>query len=517
MTTKPKARKFRIRRNESLSDAPGPTQDADGTVSGEVTDAREMSVEQSIDDIRKEGLTGRQLRMARRVAQKHGLAPTSDFDAVRLLRAKGIDPFERPNALELGGTQGQNRAGQPPLPQTTFAGHTNLPSTEVNTAAARENEILRVQRGIARRRRRKLAMLLARLSFFILLPTLLCGYYYYSIATPMYATNSQFVIQKADSQNTSSAGSLFGGTGFATSQDSIAVQAYLQSRDAMLRLDQDHGLKAHFSQGWIDAIQRLDIDATNEAAYRMYSKRVKISYDPTEGIIKMEVIAANPEVSTAYSTALISYAEARVDQMTTRLRGDQMKGAHDSYENAEKEMLAAQERVINLKEQSNIISSDVAIGLLTNKISALEQVLVQDELTLEELRSNPRPNPAKVDPLVRKIASLKSKVAGYYAELTADSANGESLARVTSQLAVAQANLETRNLMMQAALQQLETSRIEANRQTRYLSLGVSPVPPDEATYPRKFENTMLAFLIFAGAYLMMSLTASILREQVSS
>ena len=231
----------------------------------------------------------------------------------------------------------------------------------------------------------------------------------------------------------------------------------------------------------------------------------------------MEVIAANPEVSTAYSTALISYAEARVDQMTTRLRGDQMKGAHDSYENAEKEMLAAQERVINLKEQSNIISSDVAIGLLTNKISALEQVLVQDELTLEELRSNPRPNPAKVDPLVRKIASLKSKVAGYYAELTADSANGESLARVTSQLAVAQANLETRNLMMQAALQQLETSRIEANRQTRYLSLGVSPVPPDEATYPRKFENTMLAFLIFAGAYLMMSLTASILREQVSS
>ena len=60
------------------------------------------------------------------------------------------------------------------------------------------------------------------------------------------------------------------------------------------------------------------------------------------------------------------------------------------------------------------------------------------------------------------------------------------------------------------SLQQLETARIEANRQVRYLSLGVSPVPPDEATYPRAFENTILAFLVFAGIYLMISLTASI-------
>ena len=51
----------------------------------------------------------------------------------------------------------------------------------------------------------------------------------------------------------------------------------------------------------------------------------------------------------------------------------------------------------------------------------------------------------------------------------------------------------------------------------RYLSVGVSPIAPDEPTYPRAFENTILAFLIFAGIYLMISLTASILREQVSS
>lgn len=82
---------------------------------------------------------------------------------------------------------------------------------------------------------------------------------------------------------------------------------------------------------------------------------------------------------------------------------------------------------------------------------------------------------------------------------------------------VAKANVETRQLLLSQSLQSLETSRIEANRQVRYLSLSVSPVAPDEAAFPRAFENTMVAMLIFAGIYLMISMTAAILREQVSA
>ncbi len=46
---------------------------------------------------------------------------------------------------------------------------------------------------------------------------------------------------------------------------------------------------------------------------------------------------------------------------------------------------------------------------------------------------------------------------------------------------------------------------------------SVEPVVSEDPSYPRSFENTILAFLIFSGIYLMISLTASILREQVSS
>lgn len=541
MTTKPKAKKYRIRRSGTLNAAPsaaggaaieGATASgapsagartsqatAQQAVSSDVADPREVATEQSIDDIRKEGLTGRQLRMARRVAQKHGLAPTSDFDAVRLLRSKGIDPFQRANVLELVTAEGQGPAAtKVQLPQTVPTGQANLPSTEVDTAGARAQQIINIQRDIAKRRRRKLTLLLSRLLFFVLLPTLMVGYYYYAIATPMYATKSQFVIQKADSQGGGGGlGSLFGGTGLATSQDSIAVQSYLQSREAMLRLDRDHGFKTHFSQDWIDAIQRLEPDASNEAAYKQYERRVKISYDPTEGIIKMEVVAADPAVSATYSNALISYAEEQVDQMTSRLRDDQMKGAQEIFSQTEAQMKEAQQVVLDLERSSNIVSIEAEIALLSGQIQQMEVEQTQDRLTLVELRSNPRPNKTKVNQIEGRLQARADEIANLRAKLTQGTDGAVSIAEIKSELAVATINLETRTMMMQAALQQMDTAQVEANRQTRYLSLGVTPVPPDEATYPRKFENTILAFLIFAGAYLMMSLTASILREQVSS
>ena len=211
MTTKPKARKFRIKRSapsaggssdtptsSTEKPSPVPNRAEGGTAadqlrmaraqqasasptasptpqpqqpaaqSGEVSSAAQVAGETDMDAIRREGLTGRQLRMARRVAQKHELAPTSDFDAVRLLREKGIDPFQRSNMLELvvpqaGGEQRDGGApdvfsqlpataagaGRVQLPQTIQTGQQTLPSTDVSPAERRSREISDIQRDIS--------------------------------------------------------------------------------------------------------------------------------------------------------------------------------------------------------------------------------------------------------------------------------------------------------------------------------------------------------------------------------
>lgn len=494
---------------------------------GEVSSAKEVAGETDIDAIRKEGLTGRQLRMARRVAQKHNLAPTSDFDAVRLLREKGIDPFERSNMLELVvpptdvDQQGklpatQKQVGRVQLPQTVPAGGTTLPSTELSPAERRQREISDIQQDITRRRRRKLGLLLVRLGFFVMLPTLIAGYYFYNLATPMYATNSQFLIIQSEG---GSGASPFGGilpTQFANSADSIATQAYLQSKDAMMRLDQDVGFKSHFATDAIDPIQRLDADATNEEAYKIYKKNVKIGYDPTEGVIRLEVIAADPNVSASFSQSLIDYAEERVNELSKQKREDGMRDALEGFEKAQQNRRDAQEALIRMQVE-NGVDPEAEIAAIRGQISNYETLLIEKEIELAALLDNARPNRAKVDGTRGDVRRLNEQLAKLRERMNSATEGENSLAEKAVTMQLAQADLAAADMVLQSAQTAMEQARTEANRQVRYLTVAVQPVAPDEPTYPRKFENTILAFLIFAGIYLMLSLTASILREQVTS
>ena len=530
MTTKPKAKKFRIRRS-----TPEGERAPEGVVAAQETEAeqsdapspppssavRSAGTSREIDEIRREGLTARQLRMARRVAQKHQLAPVSDFDAVRLLRQKGIDPFKRDNMLELVVPDADRRDGASPrisLPQTVPDGRGTLPSTEtLNPAQRREQEISRIQRDIARRRRRRSLALLARLAFFVFLPTLIAGWYYYAMATPMYATKSEFLIIQADGNGAGGMGGLLSGTQFATNSDSIATQGYLQSKDAMLRLNDDAGFKAHFTQDWIDPIQRLAENPTNEEAYKVYRDRVKIGYDPTEGVIRLEVIAADPEVAKTFSERLISYAEERVNQLSAQKREDQVRDAMAAFENAETERRAAQQALVQLQIEGATLDPEGVIAALRTQVSEIEARITEKEIELATLLNNQRPNEAKVDGVRGELDILDRELAKLNARMTDVSEGENSLAQLAVRIQMAQADLATRDLILQSTLQQVEETRMEANRQVRYLTLSVAPVASEEPSYPRAFENTVLAFLVFAGIYLMVSLTASILREQVSS
>ncbi len=496
-------------------------------------------VQDELAAIRKEGLTGRQLRTARRLAQSQNLPATSDYDAVRLLRAAGINPFERGSMLDLVSADpvpvtqtGEGGAGAPPgetgraltplpgdgvrLPQTVKP--IQVPSTETRIEVNHAAEILRMQQDIAKRRRRKLALLFARMFVFVLLPTLIAGWYFSSVATRQYGTKSEFAVHMAENpQAGGGMGSFLQGTSLATSQDSIAVQGYLQSREAMLRLETDVGFRQHFMGDAIDPILRLPPDASLEDAYKLYKTHVLISYDPSEGIIRMEVIAPDPAVSVEWSRQLISYAEGQVDQLTHRLREDAMRGAEESYLEAETAVVKAQERVISLQEQFKVLSSETEVTLLTTQIGTLDNQLIQERLALAQIESNPNPNQARLEPVKRRIATLEGEIASLRSRLTEGQEGGTSLAQIQGQLMVAQADVETRQLMLAQSLQAKENSRMEANRQTRYLSTSVAPVPPDVPTYPRVFENTLVTLLILVGIYLMISMTVAILREQVSS
>jgi capsular polysaccharide transport system permease protein len=404
------------------------------------------------------------------------------------------------------------------LPQTIEVKKQTLPSTEMASPAERRAaEIFQIQRDLARRRRKKMMLLLTRLAAFVILPTIVAGYYFYAVATPMYSTKSEFLILKAEGSGGGAMGSLFSGTQFATNQDAIAVQSYLTSKDAMLRLDQDVGFKEHYTQDFIDPIQRLDENPSNEDAYELYKRSIKIGYDPTEGVIRMEIMAADPQVAADFSKALIGYAEERVDNLSLRKRSNAVTDAEAGLREAELSRRAAQESLVRLQQEGSIVDPEARIAALRGQINTREIELQEKQLQLQALLDNSRPNQAKVEGTEADIRRIESLLATLNSQMTDAAQGGESLAEKAVQIKLSEADLASADLRLQSALERLEQARRDADSQARYLTTSVEPVPSEDPSYPRKFENTILAFLIFGGIYLMVSLTASILREQISS
>ena len=260
--------------------------------------------EQEIAGIRAEGLTGRQLRMARRTAQKHGLSPTSDFDAVRLLRARGIDPFSQSNMLELvvddaHGEQAEPRGAN--LPATTRPVQTPAPPGPPRPMGADERaaEIMKVQRDIARRRRKRLVLLASRLAFFVsaadasgrllLLPrghSALC--HQHRIRDPEGRRRRQ----------------RRGRPRRAARRHEFRDRAGKHRGAKLPRKPRGHVAARPGSRlpraflGFRDRIPccALPPRRRSRMSYSTYRDQLTIGYDPTEGVVKMEMLAADPTV-----------------------------------------------------------------------------------------------------------------------------------------------------------------------------------------------------------------------------
>lgn len=528
MTTKLKSDKFRIRkpgqerakavRPVEIVEKPLQPQAAAPQPAPVVQPQQTTPVDAATKAIEAEGLTPRQLRIARRTAQKAGLTFATDYDAVRALRDNGIDPFQRSTMMQVV-AQNDPENGKVQLPSRIEPANVPAELAQISPeemAAKRNQEIMAIQNDMLRRRRRSTFMLTLRLLAFIIIPTTIAAVYFTMLATPMYSTNSAFQIIKADSAGAAGgAGGLLSGTQFATTPDAIAVQTYLLSKDAMVRLQEDEGFVEHFSDPSIDILQRLKADATLEDAHKLFKKRVLIGFDPTEGVVNMEVSAADPEMAVRFSEALIKYAEERVDNLSERKRENQVADAKKAFEDADKERRNAQEALIQL-QQSTLLDPEAYAGSLRGQISTLEQQIVEKEIQLQALLDNARPNKSRVSGVEADIERLKAAKAETEARMNEPMENGMTLAETVSRIQIAQADLATRDAMLQASLEQLRATQAEASSQSRYLTLAVDPIASESPSYPKAFEDTLLTLLILSGIYLMISITSSILKEQIS-
>jgi capsular polysaccharide transport system permease protein len=333
-------------------------------------------------------------------------------------------------------------------------------------------------------------------ALFIGLPTLLAAVYYGFIASPVYVSQSSFVIKTPGQKSTPSLSlaNLVQTSGLSAGQEQTKeVVHYIQSRDALNDLKHQMDVRRRYSNRDADFLSRFPAPlhhASFENLYRFYGSMVGANVDQESGLAMVEVHAFTPQDAYEINSRLLGLSEQLVNRLNQRAEGH-------GIEEAERRVAQAEDRVRNARvalsayrnRQELIDPTKQAAGVfeISNKLIA-EQASLQAQLDLM-MRVTPR-NPA--------IPAIRSRVLAISREIAAQ--NGRAVG-TPSAIASKLSNYEKLNVeqefatqMLTAANTALEQARTEAQKQQFYVERVIEPNKPDMPTLPRRLKRILVVF-----------------------
>jgi len=335
------------------------------------------------------------------------------------------------------------------------------------------------------------------------LPTALAAIYYGMIASPIYVSQSSFVIKSPGQKSapTLSLANLVQTSGLSSGQEQTKeVLQYIRSRNALQDLQARTDVRAKYSSRGADFLSRFPLpfhDNSFESLYRYYGSMVGANVDTDSGLAVVEARAFTPQDAYEINARLLDLSETLVNRLNERAEGTGIREAERRVEQAQIRLSNARVALSSFRNQQDIIDpTKQATGVLeiSNKLIS-EQAALQAQLDLM-LRVAPR-NPS-IPALRNRIAAVGAEIAAQNGRAVGTPSGIASKMGAYEKLAVEQ---EFATQMLTAANTALEQSRTEAQKQQFYLERVVQPNKPDEATLPHGFKHILVVFAVSLCVY----------------
>jgi capsular polysaccharide transport system permease protein len=334
--------------------------------------------------------------------------------------------------------------------------------------------------------------------YVVIIPSTSILIYFSLIASNQYITESKFIIRSPQQQQGGSAalGLLFKGTSFARALDDIySAQEYIESRNAMMYLDEELDLQRNFSLLTIDPISKFSLFGNrkaNESFYKYYKKKVKLSQDSSSSILTLSTYGFDPVISLKMNELLLLKSEEIINKVNDRAKKDIINYSKDELNSARKKAENARARMAKYRSQNNIIDPEKQSIIQLQLISKIQDQIVIAKSQLSHMIKMSPENPNLISQN-QLVISLENEVKN----LLLDTAGGDS--SLTSQspeyLELLSDNIFTEK-QLAAALSSYEGAINEANRQQLYLERIVNPNLSDKSTYPERIFSIISYILL---------------------
>ncbi len=356
-------------------------------------------------------------------------------------------------------------------------------------------------------RRHILALLL------LVLPISIAGIYYGLLLSDQYVSETRFVIRSTVSSGLGGMNLMSQTQGLArTEDDAHLVNEFLKSRDAVLLLAKENGLR--------DALARREADIfygfpswfaghTNEALYQHFTDFIDVSYSSSTGITTLKVRAFTPNDAQAVSSALLRHAERVINQLNERAHNDSIQFAKAISTDAEKRVIAAQKSLAEFRNRTSIIDPDRQSDATLEIVESLSKERSTLETALLETRTS-TPDSPRIKAIENRIEAISKKISDYNASLAGSS---QSMASRKAEYDQLELERQLASKSLGAALSTLENARQDASRQQLYLQRVVQPNLPDRSQYPARLSSMLMVCALCLAFYWIVKSLADVVMD----
>lgn len=335
----------------------------------------------------------------------------------------------------------------------------------------------------------------------VLVPALAITLYLYAWASDQYHAEIRFAVRNAQVPASSSASTgLLIASGNPTASlpdlaDSYVVLEYLQSREFVEDLHERIDLHSIYGVETADVWYRMPADISIERMVDYVLGMMRVTFDMYTGIVSVNVRAFSAADAKSVGDQTLGMAEALVNKISERARRELVSASEVEVQRAEARLRLARAAIAKFRVDEQAVDPNQVATAQQVNISALETELTKLKAELKQLTQTMtaaaprvRVQQSRVEALERQIEDEKTKVA-------LRSRAGEA---ISAQLARYEELVTERDFAQAAyvaSLNTLERSRIEAERNQRYLALIVSPRPAQDSEYPERFRYSFLSAL----------------------
>jgi hypothetical protein len=179
----------------------------------------------------------------------------------------------------------------------------------------------------------------------VVAPVVTAIVYFGFLASPVYISESSFVVRNPEKPMPSGLGGILQTAGFTKGTDEVyAAQSFAASRDALRALNRNGAVERAYDRPEIFVLQRFDplgVAGSFEALYEYFKKKVTVQNDATTSITKLTVRAFNPRDAQRFNAQLLEMSEATVNQLNERGRRDLVEYAQNEVLQAKTEAQSA--------------------------------------------------------------------------------------------------------------------------------------------------------------------------------